>query len=44
MQPIRLQADIDAQRRRSVRRTVFVMAAIAFLIYGGFIASGVIGR
>ena len=32
-----------AQRRRGVRRTVFVMGAIALAIYLGFIASGVFG-
>jgi len=37
------QQDIDARRRRGVRRTVIVVSTIALLIYIGFV-TGLIGR
>ncbi|KAB7768078.1 hypothetical protein [Xanthomonas maliensis] len=37
-------AERQAQQRRAVRRTALTVAAVALLIYLGFIASGVLGR
>ena len=34
--------ELDAARRRGVRRTVLLFAAIAVAIYAGFILSGVL--
>ena len=31
-------------RRKAVRRTVWIMAGLALVLYAGFILSGVIGR
>ena len=40
MQPTKPEFDAN-QRRRGIRRTVLIVAAVAVLIYVGFIASGV---
>ena len=41
--PTPLTADQAAARRKSVRRTVLLVAAIAIGIYAAFILSGVLG-
>ena len=33
-----------AARRKAVRRTVWIMAGLALVLYAGFILSGVVGR
>ena len=33
-----------AARRKAVRRTVWIMAGLALVVYAGFILSGVVGR
>ena len=33
-----------AERRRRARRTAWVVAAVALLVYTGFILTGVLGR
>ncbi len=41
--PPNLPDDLEARRRRGVRRTALAVAAVALLIYVGFV-SGLIGR